>query len=67
MEEVFLAICAETGYDADTAIEDTNLADESLQGMLHGDWKGYLFSGKDGYEQAWPMVLTTLKDMEHVK
>ena len=37
----------------------------TLQTMLHGEWKGYLFSGKDGYEQAWPIVLTTLKDMEY--
>lgn len=61
------AICTETGNDADTEIENADLSKvwESLQGMLHGDWKGYLFSGKDGYEQAWPMVLTTLQDSEY--
>ena len=61
------AICTETGNDADTEIENVDLSKvwESLQGMLHGDWKGYLFSGKDGYEQAWPMVLTTLQDSEY--
>ena len=61
------AICAETGNDADAEIENVDLSKvwESLQGMLHGEWKGYLFSGKDGYEQAWPMVLATLQDMEY--
>ena len=61
------AICTETGNDAGTEIENVDLSKvwESLQGMLHGDWKGYLFSGKDGYEQAWPMVLTTLQDSEY--
>ena len=53
------AICAETGNDADAEIENVDLSKvwDSLQGMLHGEWKGYLFSGKDGIEQAWPMVL----------
>jgi len=61
------AICAETGNDADAEIESVDLSKiwDSLQGMLHGEWKGYLFSGKEGYEQAWPMVLTTLQDLEY--
>ena len=60
------AICAETGNDPDTKIEDVDLSKvwDSLQAMLHGEWKGFLFSGKDGYEQAWPMVLPTLEDLE---
>ena len=61
------AICAETGNDADAEISSVDLSKiwESLQSMLHGNWKGYLFSGKDGYEQAWPMVLTTLQNQEY--
>ena len=61
------AICADTGNDADAEIKNVDLRKvwDSLQGMLHGEWKGYLFSGKDGYEQAWPMVLTTLQDKEY--
>ena len=61
------AICADTGNDADAEIKNVDLRKvwDSLQGMLHGEWKGYLFSGKDGYEQAWPMVLTTLQDLEY--
>ena len=61
------AICADTENDADAEIKNVDLRKvwDSLQGMLHGEWKGYLFSGKDGYEQAWPMVLTTLQDKEY--
>ena len=60
------ALCAESGNDADAEIKDVDLSKiwDSLQALLHGEWKGYLFSGEEGYEEAWPMILSTLQDKE---
>jgi len=61
------AVCAESGNDADAEIKDVDLSKiwDSLQALLHGEWKGYLFSGEEGYEEAWPMILSTLQDKEY--
>ena len=60
------AICVDSDMDAETEIQDVDLKAvwKSLSGLLHGDWKGYLFEREGGIDQAWPLVLATLRDRE---
>ncbi len=60
------AVCVESEHEADSKISVADLKKvwESLQNLLHGDWKGHLFLNEGGIDQAWPMVLSTLKDRE---
>ena len=61
------AVCKDSGHDADAEIKDADLGKiwDSLQALLHGEWKGYLFSGEEEYEEAWPMIFSTLQDKEY--
>ena len=60
------AVCMDAKHDAESEIKDTDLQKvwDSLQNLLQGDWKGHLFLKEGGIEQAWPLVLSTLKDSE---
>ena len=60
------AICVDSQHEADSKISETDLKKvwDSLQDLLQGDWKGHLFLNEGVIDQAWPLVLPTLRDRE---
>ncbi|RJV00288.1 MAG: fibronectin-binding domain-containing protein [Candidatus Poseidoniales archaeon] len=60
------AVCSDSGHTPETEIGNVDLQKvwDALNALLHAEWKGYLFLNEGGYEQAWPLVLSTLQDQE---
>ena len=61
------AVCKDSGHKSEDEIEHVDLDKvwKALNELLHGEWKGFLFLKEGGYEQAWPMVLSTLEEQEY--
>jgi len=60
------SICQEAGFSRDDSIGNVDLKKiwKSLNEILNGEWKGYLFLKEGGFDQAWPAILPILKDRE---
>ena len=63
------AVCSDSGHLPEAEIIDVDLAKvwDSLESLLHAEWKGYLFKNEEEYEQAWPIKLVILDDMECIE
>ena len=61
------AVCKDSGHKSEDEIEHVDLDKvwKALNELLHGEWKGFLFLKEGGYEQAWPMILSTLEEQEY--
>ena len=61
------AVCKDSGHKSEDEIEQVDLDKvwKALNDLLHGEWKGFLFLKEGGYEQAWPMILSTLEEQEY--
>ena len=61
------AVCKDSGHKSEDEIEHVDLDKvwTALNELLHGEWKGFLFLKEGGYEQAWPMILSTLEEQEY--
>jgi predicted ribosome quality control (RQC) complex YloA/Tae2 family protein len=61
------AVCVDAEIDATTEMADVDLQKiwDALNSLLHGDWKGYLFSKDGEVKEAWPVILATLRDSEY--
>ena len=61
------AVCKDSGHKSEDEIEQVDLDKvwKALNELLHGEWKGFLFLKEGGYEQAWPMILSTLEEQEY--
>jgi predicted ribosome quality control (RQC) complex YloA/Tae2 family protein len=62
------AICDHSGISSETEITDVDLELiwNSLNELLHGEWKGHLFYKDDEIEQAWPVILSTLEERKRL-
>jgi predicted ribosome quality control (RQC) complex YloA/Tae2 family protein len=60
------AICVDSNHDVKSEIGEADLEKvwDSLQNLLQENWKGHLFLNEGEIDQAWPLVLSTLKDRE---
>ena len=66
---VSAAVCADSGNKPEADIHEVDLTKvwDSLNLLLHGEWKGYLFKNEGEYEQAWPVRLPTLEHKECIE
>ena len=66
---VSAAVCADSGNNPEADIHEVDLTKvwDSLNLLLHGEWKGYLFKNEGEYEQAWPVRLPTLEHKECIE
>lgn len=60
------ALCDHSGISRESEPEtvDCSTLYDSLQQMLNSEWAGHLFLKDGGIDQAWPLILSTLKDRE---